>query len=134
MDTNTQSEFANQLQTLYGGEYLWNTANVEAFSQLPWAQEDKNVVLDQWKWLIEVPKIPGGYMTERELSNIWSEVVFDNKNPRAAVDEAVIVINKEIKRKMEEFGYIQNGKVVRPYVVPTIEQVEGWVKEANGKK
>jgi hypothetical protein len=35
---------------------------------------------------------------------------------------------------MEEFGYIQNGKVVRPYVVPTIEQVEGWVKEANGKK
>lgn len=134
MDTNTQSEFANQLQTLYGGEYLWNTANLQAFSQLPWAQEDKNVVLEQWKWLMEVPKIPGGYMTERELSNIWSQVVFNSKNPRAAVDEAVIVVNKEIRRKMEEFGYIQNGKVVRPYVVPTIEQVEGWVNEANGKK
>lgn len=134
MDTSTQRDFANQIQTLYGGEYMWNTANLEAFKQLPWPQEDKQVVLNQWKWLMEVPKIPGGYLVERELSNIWNGVVFDGRNPRAAVDEAVIKVNKEIKRKMEEFGYVKDGKVVRPYKVPTIEQVESWVKEANGNK
>lgn len=134
MDTNTQAEFANQIQTLYGGEYMWNTANIQAFRQLPWAQEDKNVVLEQWKWLMEVPKIPGGYLAERELSNIWNQVVFDGRNPRAAVDDSVIKINKEIKRKMEEFGYTKDGKIVHPYTVPTIEQVESWVKEANGNK
>lgn len=134
MDTDTQSEFANQLQTLYGGEYMWNTANLDAFKQLPWAPEDKQVVLEQWKWLREVPKIPGGYMAERELSNIWNEVVFDNKNPRAAVDDSVLTINKEIQRKMEEFKYMKNGKIMHPYDVPTIDEVESWVKQVNGNK
>lgn len=134
MDTDTQTQFENQIQTLYGGEYMWNTANLEAFKQLPMAEEDKNVVLEQWKWLMEVPKIPGGYMVERELSNVWTSVVFNGKNLRSSVDEAVITINKEISRKMEEFGYLKDGKVVKSYKVPTIKQVEGWVKNASTKK
>lgn len=133
MSTDTQVEFAIQLETLYGQEYKWNTANIEAFKQLPWPEQDKNVILEQWKWLIEVPKIPGGYMAERELSNIWNEIVFDNKNPRVAIDDAIIKINKEIRRKMQEFGYTKNGKVVRPYKLPSIKDVESWVKDVNGK-
>lgn len=132
MSAETQVFFANQLQTLYGKEYLWSTANTEAFSQLYWPEEDKQVVLEQWKWLKEVPKTPSSYIIERELSNIWTKVVFDGENIRSAVEDAVIEINKETARKMEEFGYMKQGEVVVPYHVPTIEDVESWVKGRDG--
>ncbi|WP_274361693.1 extracellular solute-binding protein [Paenibacillus thermotolerans] len=132
LSTETQVHFANQLQTLYGKEYLWNSANNEAFSQLYWPDEDKQVVLEQWKWMREVPKSPSAYIIERELSNIWTKVVFDGENIRSTVEDAVIEINKETSRKMEEFGYMKQGKVVVPYHVPTIEDVEGWVKGRDG--
>ncbi|MBS4218635.1 extracellular solute-binding protein [Bacillus sp. FJAT-49711] len=131
MATDTQTEFATTLQTLYGPEYMWNSANLEAFKQLPWPEEHKETILKQWEYLQEVPKTPGAYMVERELSNIWNRIVFDGENPRSAVDDSVIAINREISRKMEEFGYMKNGKMVKPYHIPSIEQVQNWVGEEN---
>ncbi|PLR99150.1 ABC transporter substrate-binding protein [Bacillus sp. T33-2] len=134
MDTETQTEFASSLQTLYGPEYMWNTANLEAFNQLPWPEEHKETILKQWEYLQEVPKTPGAYMVERELSNIWNRIVFDGENTRSAVDDSIIAIDREITRKMEEFGYMKNGKMVKPYPIPTIEQVKSWAGEENDKK
>ncbi|RLQ96881.1 extracellular solute-binding protein [Falsibacillus albus] len=133
MSKETQTAFATNLQTLYGPEYMWNTANIEAFKNLPWPEEDKKVILEQWKYLKEVPKTPGAYMVERELSNIWNKVVFDGENTRSAVDDSVIAIDREISRKMEEFGYMKNGKVIKPYRVPSIEQVKSWAGEQDEK-
>ncbi|TDL33123.1 extracellular solute-binding protein [Jeotgalibacillus sp. S-D1] len=129
MSTETQTEFASTLQVLYGPEYMWNTANLDAFIALPWPEEHKDVILEQWKYLKEVPKIPGAYLVERELSNIWNRIVFDGENPRSAIDDSIIAIDREITRKMEEFGYVENGKTVKPYRVPTIEMVESWGDE-----
>ena len=126
LSAETQAYFANQMQTLYGTEYLWSTANLDAFAQLYWPEEDKRVVLEQWKWLKEVPKTPSSYIIERELSNVWTKVVFEGENIRAATEEAVLEINKETARKMEEFGYMKQGVKVAPYPVPDIEDVERW--------
>lgn len=131
MSTETQTEFASSVQTLYGPSYMWNTANLEAFKLLPWPEEDKKVILDQWEYLKEVPKAPAAYMVERELSNIWNKIVFDDENTRAAVDDSVVAINREFSRKLEEFGYMKNGKMVKPYHIPTIEQVKGWAGDEN---
>ncbi|WP_233711175.1 extracellular solute-binding protein [Lederbergia citrisecunda] len=131
MSTDTQVDFATTLQTLYGPEYMWNSANLEAFKQLPWPEEHKETILKQWEYLQEVPKTPGAYMVERELSNIWNRIVFDGENPRSAVDDSVIAINREISRKMEEFGYMKNGKMVKPYHIPSIDQVKSWAGEKN---
>lgn len=122
----TQTEFASSLQMLYGPEYMWNTANIEAFKTLPWPEEHKKAILAQWDYLKEVPKTPGAYMIERELSNTWNRIVFEGDNTRSAVDDSVIAIDREIARKMEEFGYMKNGKVVKPYPVPSIEKVKKW--------
>lgn len=129
MSTETQTTFSYQLQNLYGQEYVWNSANVNAFKQSPIDIDDKEIILEQWKWLYEVPKIPGSYMVERELSNIWNKVVFDGENPRSAIDDSMITMNREIARKMEEFGYMKDGKVVKPYELPSIKDVESWVKD-----
>lgn len=134
LSTDTQTEFATNLQMLYGPEYMWNTSNLEAFKNLPWPEEHKKTILKQWEYLYEVPKNPGSYMIERELSNIWNRIVFDGVNPRSAVDDSVVAIDREIKRKMEEFGYVKDGKMVKPYPIPTIEQVKSWAGDENENK
>ncbi|MGQ9491276.1 MAG: extracellular solute-binding protein [Anaerolineae bacterium] len=131
MSTATQTEFQERLMLNYGREYLWNSANLAAFAELDIPQEHKAVILAQWQWLQEPIRLPGSYMQERELSNVWNRIVFDGANPRVAIDQAVIIINREIARKMEEFGYLRNGQRVREFKVPTIETVKGWMEHAK---
>ncbi len=131
MSTETQTEFQERLILNYGREYLWNSANLEAFSRLPIPEEHRAVILKQWQWLQEPIKLPGSYMQERELSNVWNRIVFDGVNPRVAIDNAVITINREITRKMEEFGYLQDGQRVKAFKIPTIETVQRWMEDAK---
>lgn len=131
MSTATQAEFQERLMLNYGREYLWNSANLEAFAQLSIPAEHKKVILEQWQWLQEPIRLPGSYMQERELSNIWNRIVFDGVNPRVAIDQAVNTINREIARKMEEFGYLKDGQRVKDFKIPTIETVKGWMDNAK---
>lgn len=118
-----QAEYGQTLQITYGSEYYWNTANAEAFAELPWRSKDKKVILEQLTWAMEAPRILGTYMLERELSNAYNSVVVDGNSIRITLDNAVKRINRETERKLEEFGYMENGKVVKEYEVPTIETV-----------
>jgi ABC-type glycerol-3-phosphate transport system substrate-binding protein len=123
MSTDTQAEFQDQLLLNYGREYLWFSANLDAFSQLDIPGEHKAVILEQWQWLQEAVRLPGSYMQERELSNVWNRIVFDGDNPRVAIDRSITTINREITRKMEEFGYLVDGQPVREFKIPTIDTV-----------
>jgi len=131
MSTETQADFQERLILNYGREYLWNSANLEAFSQLDIPRDQRSVILEQWKWLQEPVRLPGSYMQERELSNVWNRIVFDGVNPRVAIDRSAIIINREITRKMEEFGYLKDGQRVRDYKIPTIETVTAWMQNAK---
>ncbi len=126
-----QTNFQDQLILRYGPEYLWSSANLEAFANNSFSAAHKAVILEQWQWLQEPVKLPGSYMLERELSNVWNKIVFDGVNPRVAIDRAVILVNREIMRKMEEFGYMENGIKIKAYKVPTIEMVKGWIENAK---
>lgn len=115
-----QAEFGTQMQLLYGETYMWNTANMEAFKEMPIDEEDKEVIMEQWEWLYEYIKTPASYMVERELSNVWNAIVFEGENARSALDDAAITMNQEIKRKMESLGMTE-------YDLPSIEKIESWV-------
>ncbi|NUM46181.1 MAG: extracellular solute-binding protein [Anaerolineales bacterium] len=128
MSTETQADFQQQLILNYGLDYLWSSANLEAMAFSPIPDEHKAVILAQWEWLQEPVKLPGSYMQERELSNVWNKIVFDGVNPRVAIDGSIILINREITRKMEEFGYLENGVKVKEFKIPTIETIEGWME------
>ena len=111
----------------YGKKYLWNTANQDAFKKLNWDKDDKAVIMEQWSWLKEVAKIPGSYIIEREISNIWNQVVFNDANLRSTISDSIIKQDKEISRKMQEFGYMdEQGKVIKTYIYPTAETVKKW--------
>ena len=129
---DTQLEFSNKMINTYGRKYLWNTANQKAFKQLSWDKDDKAVILEQWSWLREVAKIPGSYIIEREISNIWNQVVFNDANLRSAVSDSIIKQDKEIGRKMQEFGYMdEQGNVLRTYIYPTEQSIQKWKDEVN---
>lgn len=125
LSNETQIEFANNLQSKYDSTYMWNSANIEAFKASPLPENDKKVILEQWKWIKEVPRNPAYYMAERGLSDAWNRVVFDGENPRVSIDKAITDINREIKRKMIEFGYMdKEGNVIKPYPLPNIAKLQ----------
>jgi ABC-type glycerol-3-phosphate transport system substrate-binding protein len=127
MDTDTQVYFSETLINTLGTRYIWNTANIEAFEQSRLDEEHKEVILEQWTHLKEVQKIPGSYIIEREISNTWNSVVYNDANLRSTVSDAMLKIDKEIARKMREFGYLdQKNQVIRPFYLPKADTVRGW--------
>ena len=124
---DVQSDFTYRLQTLLGEEFLHMTANLEAFKTSAWPSDTKSYVLEQWKWVRTTGRVPGDYLVERELSNAWNKVVNDAVSPRDAIDDAVVIINRELKRKLTEFGYYEDGVMVKPYRVPTYENIHLWI-------
>ena len=89
----------------------------------------KEVILNQLEYAIEVSRIPAAYVIEQTISDAFSQVVFNGENVRIALDNAVIISNREIARKMEEFGYMKDGEKVKDYLVPTIYNIEDWLTE-----
>lgn len=125
-----QTEFSNNLRKMYGAEYIYNSANLQAFKNSTLPEAHKEIVLKQWEYLKEYPRVPGWYMLERELSNTWNNVVLRGANVRTALDAAVVTINREIKRKLIEFGYLsQNGVVLKPYKVANIDEIKEWQRQ-----
>lgn len=122
--TEVQVEYGQTLQIAYGPEYMWNTANLEAFAQLPWDTQHKKIIIEQTKLVLEAPRLPGSYMVERELSNAYNAVVVDGQDLRIALNNAVKRAKRETERKLKEFGYLSaEGEVIKEYIVPTIDTV-----------
>ena len=113
-----QTDFAYDLYTTYGPLYLWLPANKNAIDNLPIDDEDKEVIKRQIEWLRDVPRTPGEYMVERGLSDIWNEMVFDGYSARYAIDRQVLIMNREIRLKMNEFGFLDDeGNIIKQYAV-----------------
>lgn len=126
-----QSQFGNLLQSTYGSEYIWPTANTEAFSELPLRSNHKKVIIDQMEWMTEAPWVLGTYMLERELSNAFISVTSDGMEARRAMDTAVKRINRETYRKLEEFGYYKDGVMLEEFPTPTVDVVQNIIDAWN---
>lgn len=125
-----QAQFGQRLQILYGDEYIWPTANIEAFGMLPYPTSDKNIIMEQSAYILEAPRLPGSYMMERELSNAYNDVVVNGDSIRSRIDEVVKTVSRETERKLEEFGYIDSdGNIISPYVAPNVETVRNILEK-----
>ena len=132
--TEIQSQFGSQLQSTYGSEYIWPTANTEAFASLPLKSSHKTVIMEQMEWMTEAPWVLGTYMLERELSNAFISVVADGTDARRALDTAVKRINRETYRKLEEFGYYKDGVMLKEFPTPSASVVEKVISDYNARK
>lgn len=102
--TETQVNFGREIEALLGPEARYNSANIEAFDGLPWIEEDIKKIKEQWVWNREQPVVPGGYFTDRHLTNAFTRTVMTGEKARDSMEKAVEDINKELRAKQEEFG------------------------------
>jgi ABC-type glycerol-3-phosphate transport system substrate-binding protein len=120
-----QAEFSYELISNFGELFLNMTANIDGFIDSAWPEDSKEAILAQWEWIRIPPRMPGYYIMERELSNVYNKAVFDRVNYRNALDEAYFNITREINRKLDEFGYGPN----RTYRIPNNENIHEWIGE-----
>lgn len=121
-----QAEYAHTLQSTYGSENMWLPANLEAIGDCALPTEHKLAILEQLSYLRDVPRTPGQYMLERDLSNIWNAIAVDGKAVQPAIDEKILEINREITKKMTDLGYLDNeGNLLREYNVRDVD----WIQE-----
>ena len=134
LSEDTQLAFANRIQNTLGTAYRWNTANLKAFEQYSYPTEHKRIILKQWESQKENPSHPAAYMVERELSNAWNNVVVNGRGLVESIDSAALLSNREIIRKMEEFGFCDsNGNIIKDYEMPTVSKINQIIKEAADK-
>jgi ABC-type glycerol-3-phosphate transport system substrate-binding protein len=105
----TQTRFCEDVEIEMTAFSRWHTANIVAYSSLPWDKEHFKVMQEMWKWYVGIPVVLGSYFTPRHLKNAWTEVELGDVNPRDALEKATKEINIEMRRKQEEYG-IYAGK------------------------
>ncbi len=118
-----QSEFSHELIANFGDLFLYMTANIKGFETSSWPEDSKDAILEQWTWIRIPPKLPGYYILEREISNVYNKAVFEQTNYRSALDDAYFNIIREINRKLDEFGYTEEN----PYVIPNNANIDRWI-------
>lgn len=91
-----------------------------------WNEEHKETILEMLDWIVEIPRAPGNYMTQRSLSNALNNIVLGGRNVRQELAEAQKDIRAEVNSKLEEFGYMKNGKVIKEFTIP---KQEGYYEE-----
>ncbi|WP_246314395.1 extracellular solute-binding protein [Paenibacillus foliorum] len=120
---DVQERYGADLEAFNGVSFRWNTANIEAFTKLPWKREDVNVILQQWKWYKDMPNLPGGYFVGREINNAWNRAVVDGTNYRSSLEMTILEVNRELRRKQQEFGFIDaSGKVLKSMELPIVDK------------
>ena len=102
--TETQGRYGNEIESVLGAAGRYNPASTEALEQMPWSGAELDMLLDQQKNLVEIPELPGGYYTSRNVDNAFRRVFFHNENPREALNYWNREINEEIQRKRKEYG------------------------------
>jgi len=103
MSTSTQISYAQEVEATFGVASRWATANVEAVKHMAYSDDEIEVIMEQWTHFTESPNVLGGYYTSRYLNTALNKAVLQGDNIRIALEDAVREINKEMKRKQDEF-------------------------------
>lgn len=100
----TQVTYGQSIESRLGILNRYNTANKEAFKQLPTSMNLRNTIIEQWEYVVEVPQMPATYYVTRNINNAFRRVQYYNENPRTTLHIYAGYINTEITRKLEEMG------------------------------
>ncbi len=135
MSDDTQNEFGHTMLVKFGSGFIWNSANKDAFSRMSLPADDRDLIVEQWKYSQNYRNLPVTYMLQRELSDAWYEVVNEGTPARIALNEAAVTVNTELKVKLAEFDYIdEEGNVLKDYNMDSVEDILAKLKEKGGEE
>lgn len=101
-----QVSYGREMESLMGSAARVPTANLEAFSNMPWPVDDYEALEQAFEWVRGIPQVPGGYYSWRNINNAFYTVTTetDTASPREELMDKVIYINAEIDYKRQELG------------------------------
>ncbi len=104
--TETQSTYAQNLESLLGTAARYATANKEAFNSLAWSKTELEVLNEESQYAATIPETPGSYYMPRHINNAFRAVcIKENKeDAREAILKYAQIITDEIYDKRTEFG------------------------------
>ena len=130
LSAETQTAFAETMELSYGTEYRWNTANLKAFEETSYPDEHKEVIKIAWNHQKENPQHPATYIVEREISNAFTNATVNGDTVIEALDAAKLVADREIMRKLKEFGYVDSeGNLERNYPIEVMNDIKAKLEE-----
>ena len=130
LSAETQTAFAETMELSYGTEYRWNTANMKSFEETSYPDKHKDVIRVAWENQKENLQHPASYIVEREISNAFTNATVNGDTVIEALDASKLVADREIMRKLKEFGYVDSeGNLERNYPIEVMEDLEAKLKE-----
>jgi len=119
-----QSQYASDIESFYGMEFRWNTANVEAMQSLVWPSEDLETLQEQLRWAKNMPYVPGYYFLAREMEFAWNKTVLEAMPAQEALEAAQLSLQREMRRRQVDFGLGPNDNLHVPQVKDPFEWKE----------
>jgi ABC-type glycerol-3-phosphate transport system substrate-binding protein len=99
----TQGTFSELVEGRIGAQARWLSANMKAFSALPWSKSDRVAINSAFDNVRETPVVLGSYFANRHLVNAINRTVIQGQSARDSLEEAVEQINLELTRRQK--GY-----------------------------
>lgn len=102
--TEVQAEYGHAIESFYGAEYRWNTANMQALASMPWPAAHMAAIKEQNRWVRNVPYLPGGYMLAREMEFAFNRTIVQKLPAKDALDSSYVAMAREVARKQRDLG------------------------------
>ncbi|MBP1993614.1 extracellular solute-binding protein [Paenibacillus eucommiae] len=122
-DKETQLHYAQEIESFFGIEYRWNSANMLTLAQSPWPDGDLQAIKEQARWIKNVPLVPGYYSLGREMDFAWNHVLVGGIPAKEALEQAAVSLQRELRRKQQQFGYEPSSSDLH---IPQIDQPYDW--------
>ena len=103
VSADAQTRFGTEMESVLGESARYPTANMEAFSRLPWSKTELAALQAQQATAKGIAQVPGSYYLSRHLTNAIRRVVLHDADAKDTLLDYVYVINKEIANKRKEF-------------------------------
>ncbi|WP_053374937.1 extracellular solute-binding protein [Paenibacillus sp. FJAT-27812] len=119
-----QSQYAKDIESFYGIEFRWNTANVDAMKALTWPSDDLKALQEQARWAKNMPYVPGYYFLTREMEFAWNRTVLEGIPAQESLEQAQLSLQREMDRRQNNFGITADDDLHIPQITQPYEWEE----------
>lgn len=102
--SSSQAMYAKELEATMGVAARYYPANKAAFNSIAWTRKEKEIILEQWGQVVNIPQVPGNYVLQRDLTSAFRKALNDIELPERQLEVYNQSINEEIARKRKEFS------------------------------
>ena len=101
IDSETQTEFGRQVESVLGKSARYNTANSVTFEQLNWTGRELEALREARRDVTDTPQTMVTYYVSRCISNAFRRVVYSYEKPRDVIYRYSDDLDLEFERKKE---------------------------------